>query len=160
MTVESLLTVLGQPGQPNSLYAALDRATKEVAGHQLFTLLYVHGNDVVRTYSNRPAEYPVSGSKPMGKTPWGDHVIHGRKPWLGRDKAGIRWAFFDHVLIESMGLGSSINIPVLYDGLCIGTMNLLDAEHHYEERHVQALIPYGQLLIPAFNEARRQAATK
>jgi hypothetical protein len=158
MTVESLLTVLGQPGQPNSLYAALDRATKEVAGHQLFTLLYVHGNDVVRTYSNRPAEYPVSGSKPMGKTPWGDHVIHGRKPWLGRDKAGIRWAFFDHVLIESMGLGSSINIPVLYDGLCIGTMNLLDAEHHYEERHVQALIPYGQLLIPAFNEARRQAA--
>ena len=158
MTVESLLTVLGQPGQPNSLYAALDRATKEVAGHQLFTLLYVHGNDVVRTYSNRPAEYPVSGSKPMGKTPWGDHVIHGRKPWLGRDKAGIRWAFFDHVLIESMGLGSSINIPVVYDGLCIGTMNLLDAEHHYEERHVQALIPYGQLLIPAFNEARRQAA--
>ena len=158
MTVQDLLSVLGQPGQPNSLYAALDRATKEVAGHQLFTLLYVHGNDVVRTYSNRPAEYPVSGSKPMGKTPWGDHVIHGRKPWLGRDKAGIRWAFFDHVLIESMGLGSSINIPVLYDGLCIGTMNLLDAEHHYEERHVQALIPYGQLLIPAFNEARRQAA--
>ena len=158
MTVEDLWNVLGQPGQPNSLYAALDRATKEVAGHQLFTLLYVHGNDVVRTYSNRPAEYPVSGSKPMGKTPWGDHVIHGKKPWLGRNKTAIRWAFFDHALIESMGLGSSINIPVIYDGLCIGTMNLLDAEHHYEERHVEALVPYAQLLIPAFNEARRQAA--
>ena len=157
MTVADLLTALGQPGQPETLYTALDRATKQVAGHQLFTLLYVHGNDVVRTYSNRPAEYPVSGRKPMGKTPWGDHVIHGRKPWLGRDKTAIRWAFFDHALIESMGLGSSINIPVLYDGLCIGTMNLLDAEHHYEERHVEALMPYGQLLIPAFNEARRKA---
>jgi len=157
MTLSELLTVLGQPGQPNSLYVALDRATKAVAGHQLFTLLYVHGNDVVRTYSNRPAEYPVSGRKPMGQTPWGDHVIRGAKPYLGRDKAGIRWAFFDHVLIESMGLGSAINIPVVYDGLCIGTMNLLDAEHHYEQRHVEALVPYGQLLIPAFNEARRRA---
>jgi hypothetical protein len=157
VTVADLLTTLGQPGQPQTLYAALDRATKAVAGHQLFTLLYVDGDEVVRTYSNRPAEYPVSGRKPMGKTPWGDHVIHGAKPYLGRDKAGIRWAFFDHALIESMGLGSSINIPVIYDGRCIGTMNLLDAEHHYEQHHVEALMPYGQLLIPAFNQARRQA---
>jgi hypothetical protein len=157
MTVADLLTVLSQPGQPNSLYAALDRATKEVAGHQLFTLLYVYGNDVVRAYSNRPAEYPVSGRKPMGNTPWGDHVIGGGKPYLGRGADAIRWAFFDHTLIESMGLRSVINIPVIYDGLCIGTMNLLDAEHHYEERHVEALIPYGQLLIPAFNEARQRA---
>jgi len=157
VTVADLLTSLGQPGQLQTLYAALDRATKAVAGHQLFTLLYVDGDEVVRTYSNRPAEYPVSGRKPMGKTPWGDHVIHSAKPYLGRDVAGIRWAFFDHGLIESMGLGSSINIPVIYDGHCIGTMNLLDAEHHYEQHHVEALMPYGQLLIPAFNQARRQA---
>jgi hypothetical protein len=156
MTVADLLTVLGQPGQPNSLYAALDRATKAIAGHRLFTLLYVDGDDVVRTYSNRPAEYPVSGRKPMGKTPWGDHVLRGAKPYLGRDAAGIRWAFFDHALIESMGLRSVINIPVIYDGLCIGAMNLLDVEHHYQGHHVDALIPYGQLLIPAFNEARRR----
>ena len=155
MTLPDLLTVLGQRGQPNSLYVALDRATKEIAGHQLFTLLYVDGDEVVRTYSNRPAEYPVSGRKPMGKTPWGDLVIHGAKPYLGRDKAGIRWAFFDHALIESMGLGSAINIPVIYDGRCIGAMNLLDVEHHYEQHHVEKLMPYGQLLIPAFNEARR-----
>jgi hypothetical protein len=157
MTVADLLTVLGQRGQPESLYRALDRATKAVVGHQLFTLLHVDGDEVVRTYSSRSTEYPVSGRKPMGKTPWGDHVIRGAKPYLGRDKSGIRWAFFDHALIESMGLGSVINIPVVYDGLCIGAMNLLDAEHHYEQRHVEALNPYGQLLIPAFNAVRRRA---
>jgi hypothetical protein len=156
MTVADLLTVLGEPGQPDTLYAALDRTTKAVAGHQLFTLLCVDGNDVVRTYTNRPAEYPVSGRKPMGTTPWGDLVMRQGKPYLGRDAAAIRWAFFDHALIESMGLGSVVSIPVVYDGVCLGAISMLDAEHHYDEHHIEALVPYGQLLIPAFTEVRKR----
>jgi GAF domain-containing protein len=156
MTAADLLTVLGQAGQPHTLYAALDRVTKDIAGHQLFTLLYVDGDDVVRAYSNRPVEYPVSGRKPMGKTPWGEHVLRNAKPYLGRNADDIRWAFFDHALIESMGLRSVVNIPVIYDGLCLGAMTLLDAENHYDERHVEALTPYAQLLIPAFTEARKR----
>ena len=86
--------------------------------------------EVARIYSNRPAEYPVSGRKTMGPTPWGEHVLNGRQPYLGEDKAGIRWAFFDHELIESMGLGSVINVPAIYDGKVVGTINLLAPEHH------------------------------
>jgi hypothetical protein len=53
-------------------------------------------------------------------------------------------------------LRSVVNIPVIYDGLCLGAMTLLDAENHYDERHVEALTPYAQLLIPAFSEARKR----
>uniref|UniRef100_UPI001C08BFA3 hypothetical protein n=1 Tax=Acinetobacter baumannii TaxID=470 RepID=UPI001C08BFA3 len=66
-----LLTTLAEPGQPTRLYKALELATAELVGHKLFTLLYVDGQDVARVYSSKPAEYPVSGRKTMGETPWG-----------------------------------------------------------------------------------------
>jgi GAF domain len=153
-----ILAALEQPGQPDVIFTALDRLTKSLVGHQLFTLLTVDGDEVARVYSNRPAEYAVSGRKPMGQTPWGDLVLKRCKPYLGRDKEGIRWAFFDHALIESMGLGSVINIPVVYDGACLGTMNLLDAEHHYRPEHVAPVAALAPLLIPSFLEARRRGA--
>jgi hypothetical protein len=153
-----ILTALETKGQPGVIFTALDRLTKSLVGHQLFTLLTVDGDEVARVYSNRPAEYPVSGRKPMGKTPWGEFVLKNNKSYFGRDKQGIRWAFFDHELIESMGLGSVINIPVVYDGACLGTMNLLDAEHHYRPEHVAPVAALAPLLIPAFLEARRRGA--
>lgn len=149
-----LAPLLAEPGQPDRLFKAVEDASKALVGHRLFTLLYVDGQEVARIYSNRPAEYPVSGRKPMGPTPWGAHVLQGRRPYLGRDVAGIRWAFFDAPLIESMGLGSVINVPVLYDGQAIGTMNLLDVEHHYREEHVAPVVRLAPLLVPAFLAAR------
>lgn len=152
-----LLRVLAEPGQPESLYKALETASHALVGHELFTLLYVDGQEVARVYSSRPAEYPVSGRKLMGPTPWGDLVLKQKQPFLGRDREGIRWAFFDHELIESMGLGSVINIPVLYDGEAIGTFNILAPEHHYQEADVARVAPLAPLLVPAFLNARAEA---
>jgi GAF domain-containing protein len=156
--IVEILAALEQPGQPDVIFTALDRLTGSLVGHQLFTLLYVDGDEVARVYSNRPVEYAVSGRKPMGRTPWGDLVLKRCKPYLGRDMEGIRWAFFDHALIESMGLGSVINIPVVYDGACLGTMNLLDTEHHYRPEHVAPVAALAPLLIPSFLDARRRVA--
>jgi hypothetical protein len=152
----NILALLKEPGQPLAVFKAVEEASQRLVGHKLFTLLYVDGEEVARVYSNRPNEYPVAGRKPMGKTPWGELVLKNGKPYFTRDKTGIRWAFFDHALIESMGLGSSINIPVMYDGQCIGTMNLLDAEFHYREEHVEPVAALAPLLVPAFLEARRK----
>jgi hypothetical protein len=62
----------------------------------------------------------------------------------------IRWAFFDHALIASLGCGACINVPVCALGEVVGTMNILDREHAYDERHAalaQAAVP---ALVPAF----------
>ena len=147
---DELSSALRLAGQPQALFNALDRLTAELVGHKLFTLLAVDGAEVSRVYSNRPVEYPVSGRKPMGPTQWGDLVLRQQKPFLGRTRADIRWAFFDHVLIESMGLGSVINVPVVYDGQTLGAVNLLDVEHHYVDEHLSMLLPVAPLLIPAF----------
>jgi len=151
-----ILSLLGKPGQPLATFEAVEDLSQRLVGHKLFTLLYVDGEEVARVYSNRPNEYPVAGRKPMGQTPWGELVLKNCEPYLAHDKAGIRWAFFDHALIESMGLGSVINIPVMYDGRCIGTMNLLDAELHYREEHIAPVVALAPLLVPALLEARRK----
>ena len=156
-SLATLAATLEQPGQPGTLYRALDEMTRKLVGHKLFTLLYVDGQEVARVYSNQPEAYPVYGRKPMGPTPWGAHVLEGRKPYLGVDAASIRWAFFDHGLIFSLGCGSVINIPIIYDGATIGTMNLLDAEHHYKPSDVALVAPLAPMLIPAFLDARKQA---
>ncbi len=64
-----LAASLAAPGQPQTLFAALERETAALVGHKLFTLLFVDGADVARIYSNRPAEYPVSGRKTMAPRP-------------------------------------------------------------------------------------------
>jgi len=153
----TLAALLQQTGQPEPVFKAFDDIARRLVGHELFTLLYVDGQEVARIYSNRPSEYPVSGRKTMGPTPWGKHVIDGKQPYLGKDKAGIRWAFFDHELIESMGLGSVINVPALYDGQVVGTINLLAPEHHYREEHIAPIVQLAPLLVPGFLAARARA---
>ena len=152
--LETLADCLEKPGQPETLFEALEQQTKTLVGHKLFTLLYVDGLEVARVYSSNTSAYPVFGRKPMGPTPWGKLVMEGRQPYLGKDAASIRWAFFDHELIASLGLGSVINIPVVYNGETIGTMNLLDAEHHYTQAHVLLVAALAPSLIPAFLLAR------
>ncbi|CDZ73460.1 Bll5495 protein [Neorhizobium galegae bv. orientalis] len=153
--IEDLIGLLAEPGQPNFFYDALDAALARHVGHRLLTLLYTDGDEVARVYSNMPDVYPVFGRKPMGLTPWGDLVLRRQQAFLGRDRDAIKWAFFDHELIASIGLNAAINIPVVYDGETIGTINLLHEEFFYEETHVEIARKFAPLLIPAFLEARR-----
>ena len=155
-----LASRLEQSGQPQAMYRSVEEETQRLVGHKLFTLLHVDGADVARVYSSNTAAYPVFGRKPMGPTPWGKHVLENRMPYLGTTAADIRWAFFDHELIASLGLGSVINIPVVYDGKTIGTMNLLDAEGHYNEAHVANVVALAPLLVPAFLLAAKNYRTQ
>jgi hypothetical protein len=62
----------------------------------------------------------------------------------------IRWAFFDHALIASLGCGTCINVPVCALGEVAGTMNILDREHAFDERHVALAQAAAPALAPAF----------
>nr|WP_201842239.1 GAF domain-containing protein [Microvirga zambiensis] len=155
---EDLIGLLAEPGQPDSFFEALDTVLAARVGHRLLTLLYKDGDEVARIYSTMPDAYPVFGRKPMGVTPWGDLVLRRQEPFLGRDRDAVKWAFFDHELIASLGLNSAINIPVVYDGETIGTINLLHEEYFYTDKHVQIAKKFAPLLIPAFLEARRDGS--
>lgn len=139
------------PGQPAPLYKAIEAAMKELIGFKLFTILVVtpEGDRVRRTYTNNPKAYPVGGFKPMAQNEWGDMVIRGKRPCIGRNADDIRWAFFDHELIASLGLASVLNMPIVWNDRCIGTMNLLDVAEHYAPAHAAIAKPFAELLVPA-----------
>jgi len=142
-------------GPTNSLFKAIDKATAETVGHKLFTLLYVapNGKRVKRLYTNMPKEYPVGGYKEVKDTPWHQRVVQEKRAWVGYDAKDIEWAFFDHKLILSLGCESAMNVPVVYGGRLLGTMNLLDAAGHYKETDPARCEPFAALLVGPFLDA-------
>ena len=142
-------------GPTETLYRAVDAALKSVVGHKLFTLLYVapSGLRVKRIYTNMPQAYPVGGYKEVTATPWHEQVIQQRKPWVGYTARDIEWAYFDHELIKSLGCESAMNVPVVYAGRVLGTMNLLDAANHYKESDPREVEPFAALMIGPFLDA-------
>ena len=153
--LEACAQALHAPGQPLAIYRAVDAAMQRVIGHKLFTLLVADGDEVARIYSSNPTAYPVSGRKPMNRTPWGDVVLRDRKVWVAKGPADIEWAFFDHKLIFSLGLGQCINVPVAWDGRTIGTINVLDAEGRYGEEHGALAARFAPFLVAPYLAAAR-----
>ena len=144
---------IGLPGQPLTGFDALEAALGRLIGHKLFTLMLLDTarGEAARVYSNMPEAYPVLGRKPLGAmTDWGRHVIEGRRPFLGRTAEDIRWAFFDHELIASLGCASVVNLLVTFDGALLGTVNMLHEEDYYRESDQDIGAPFAQLLVPLY----------
>ena len=150
---DSCLAALKQPGPPEVLFRAVDKALADTVGHRLFTLLYVAPDRkrVKRLYTNMPKEYPVGGFKPVTESEWHKRVVGEGRPWVGYTYEDVKWAFFDHELIRSLGCESAINQPVVYAGRVLGTMNLLAGA--YKESDAARLEPYAALLIGPFLDA-------
>lgn len=136
-------------GPTEALFKAVETATADIVGHKLFTLLYVAptGKRVKRLYTNMPKEYPVGGYKEIKDTPWHQRVVREKRAWVGYDADDIKWAFPDHALILSLGCESAMNVPVVYGGRLLGTMNLLDAKGHYKETDPDRCAAFAALLV-------------
>jgi hypothetical protein len=137
----------------SDLYPALEQAMGEAVGHKLFTCMAIdHGaGEAARLYTNRPDDYPVGGRKPLGRmTGWGEWVLDGCRPWIGRNAKDIAWAFFDHETIASLGCASCLNLPVIDGGRVIGTVNLLHEAGFYDEASIAAAAPFAPLLVAPY----------
>ncbi|MCU0985636.1 MAG: GAF domain-containing protein [Acetobacteraceae bacterium] len=139
------------PDQPRAALAALERASAETIGHILFTVLLRHEEtgEVERFWTSHPAEYPVGGRKPMNPTFWTETVIVGQRPYLGRDYEAVKAVFFDHELIRSLGCESVLNVPVVWGGRTLGTLNLLHQAGWYEDAHIPLAETIAALAVPA-----------
>lgn len=146
---------VGDPAAPAYLYETVGDALAILCGWRLYTLLTVtpDGTEVERIHTSDPAAYPLQGRKRMGPTPWGAHVLKGQRPWMCNDADGIRWAFPDHELIASLGCESSVNVPVLYAGRTLGTLNILDRAGAYTPEKMDTATLFAAFLTPAYLQA-------
>ncbi len=137
-------------GQPEATFRALDEAMAQAIGHRLFTVLLRHADASERCYTNQPVAYPVGGRKAVTPSDWTERVFVRRQPYIGRDAADIRAVFFDHELIASLACASVLNLPVVWDGRVLGTINLLHEEGWYDESDVPVGLAFAALAVPAY----------
>ena len=135
--------------ESGSSWRALEELAEAEVGHRLFTVMFVDMTASLarRAYSNRPAEYPVSGSKPIHRDAWFD-IVHGeRRSFVANTIEDIAQVFPDHALIASLECGSVLNLPIVLGGDLVATINLLDVAGHYTPERVRRA--EDRLAIPA-----------
>jgi GAF domain-containing protein len=152
--LETVARAITEAGQPEPALRALERAMGAVIGHKLFTVLLHHpkARESERRYTNQPAAYPVGGRKPVTTSPWTERLFVERRPYIGRSAQDIREVFFDHELILSLGCASVLNVPVVWDGRTLGTINLLHEAGWYDESDVPMAQTFAALAAPALLE--------
>ncbi|KFU82257.1 GAF domain-containing protein [Amycolatopsis lurida] len=135
--------------------STVEDKTRATIGVRLFTVLawVPERRALRRVYSSHPVEYPVGGEKTVEVAAgWLERCIAGQEPYFGPDSAAVREIFADHELIDRLGCGAVINVPVVDDGRTLGVLNLLDAEGSYDDDSVAAARSLAPLAVPALRE--------
>ncbi|MEM7259258.1 MAG: GAF domain-containing protein, partial [Pseudomonadota bacterium] len=113
---------------------------KDTIGVKLFTTMEIdYDRGVVkRNYTNMPDAYPVSGEKPMRKNAWTEQVQGRFETFVANTIEEIAEVFPDHELIQSLGCESCLNLPIVINGVVVGTLNCLHDAGHYTPARVAA----------------------
>lgn len=138
-------------GQPDALLAALGEAVQASLGCLLFTVLAhdAAAGTLRRLYSTRPDINPVGGTKPVTESDWMRQVLRRGEPYIGRTPEDLAAVFFDHALLWSIGCGSVLNMPVVWSGRVLGSLNILHRAGWYSEAQLPMARVLAQLAVPA-----------
>ena len=142
-------TALQAASHAEDAWRALQDLTASAVGFRLFTVMTVDlANGLARrAFTSHPSQYPVSGTKPIGRDGWFD-IVHGKQQlFVANTISGIARVFPDHEEIRSMGCGSVVNLPVVIGGMLTATINMLHREHYYGPERVDVVAR--QLTEPA-----------
>lgn len=122
-------------------FAALHRDMSAVVPIRLFTITALDRAAGLsrRLYTSHPADYPVTGTKPIGNDDWSRLVIGDKQTFVANRTADFAPYFPDHAQINALGCQSAVNIPVIDKGMAVATINLLDVENHFTPERVAAL---------------------
>ncbi|SFJ40663.1 hypothetical protein SAMN05421835_105117 [Amycolatopsis sacchari] len=137
--------------------STVEEKVRAEVGARLFTVLawVPERRTMRRVYTSHPEQYPVGGEKSVEITGgWLERCIVRQEPFFGPDLASVREVFADHELIDSLGCGAVINVPVVDGGETLGALAILDAEGAYDEASVEAAVKLAPLAVPALRELR------
>ncbi|NIX76344.1 GAF domain-containing protein [Microvirga terricola] len=144
------------PQQPSAVLEAAGQAFATFVGHRLYTVTrnLAGGREVERIHSTNPEVYPVGGRKPVLPNAFTERVRKERKPFLASTPAGFTPLFPDHETITGLGLGCVMNLPIVFGGELLGTVNLLDREGVYQEHHLEPAMVIARQILPVLLEWR------
>lgn len=137
-------------GDASALWSEVEVALTSAFGQRLFTALVFDEptRRLVRVYSNRLDINPVGGCKSVTDSPWVRHVLQDAKVFVGSTREDIRSVFSEYETLWAIGCESVLNIPVRFDGVTYGSLNLLDRAGQYDDVDPLVAGIFGQILVP------------
>jgi GAF domain-containing protein len=149
--VSELARAIRVADRPSHIYRAVEKLSGEVIGHRLFTIMRVRRGDseIERVHTSQPAIYPLGGRKKKANTAWAAHVLRDMQIFRASCPDEIRAAFDDHQTILELGIGSILNIPIVFQGRCLGTMNLCHQSGWYRLEDESDCALLASFLVPA-----------
>ena len=150
--IKKLAAAVRLPDHPIATFRALDAAMAAVIGHTYITVLLYHVDlqEIERFYSSKLDAYPLSGRKDVPENEWTEKLLINQECFIGYNANDIKKYFFDYELIHSLGCDAILNVPVVYDGVTIGTINLVHEEGWYEEGDTEIALTIASIAAPAF----------
>ena len=155
-------TELASATSEEAAFAALFHLSDALVPVRLWTVMTVdmEAGLARRAFSNMPAAYPTSGTKPIVHNDWFEIVQVQHRAFVANTLADIANVFPDHELIGKLGCGSVLNLPIIHDGSLVATVNMLDVEGYFTPEFVarcaDALtLPAVRALIRARDVAKR-----
>ena len=141
--IESL--VGGAARSPAALFEAITQVAARRVGAGLVTAMRhdAAAATVERLYSSNPQAYPVGGRKTKRDTGWSRKVLAEHQLLLSAGDDGIRESFEDHAVIFGLGLHSCVNVPLVSEGRCIGTLNVLAARAAWSAEEIAVVRALG-----------------
>ena len=120
----------GAAKSPAALFTAIAAVAARRLGAGLVTAMRHDeaASTVERIYSSNEQAYPVGGRKQKRDTGWSRKVLAEHRVLLSAGDDGIRESFEDHAIIFGLGLHSCVNVPLVSEGQCVGTLNALRAQ--------------------------------
>lgn len=155
MTNLSSFTAVAESGTPQEIFASLEDWVQKDVGAIIYSASVFHlaAGKSRRIYTNQPEIYPVSGLKDIIPNAWTAQVLDARKSFVANTLAEIATVFPDHPIIQSLGCGSVINMPVFLAGRFLGTVNVLHEPGYFTPDRVErlhALRPAAMLAFAAY----------
>ncbi len=137
-------------GASTELFAAVDACAYPVLRHSQCTINRFDAAkmELTRIYSSNMKKYPVGGTKLKSDKGWGRHVLLEKRLFIGEGVAAIKKSFDDYELIIDLGLRSVINIPLVSQNCCLGTLNFLSKDECVTRKQIVFAQWLGLLTIP------------
>jgi GAF domain-containing protein len=139
LTADDIETLWAGAGQsPAALFEAIHQVAKRRVDAGLVTAMrHDEGTATVeRLYSSNSAAYEVGGRKVKQDSDWGRQVLTEHRVLVSAGDEDIRRYYNDHEQIFGLGLHSCVNIPLVSEGKCIGTLNVLNARSRWSDDEV------------------------
>jgi len=128
----------GAAKSPAALFAAIAEVARRRVDAGLVTAMRHDeaGSTVERIYSSNEQAYPVGGRKVKQESDWSRHVLIEQRVLVSAGDEAIRKHYNDHAIIFGLGLHSCVNVPLVSQGKCIGTLNVLRAQAEWSEEQI------------------------